>query len=84
MDLELHQPNLRYEDLRSRSPRCERRLLSSLTEVGQQMPIVVVMTAADGHIVIDGSEWVGLRPRSSDDTVRATSWELGDDPARHG
>jgi hypothetical protein len=42
MDLEFHQLDLRYEELRGRSPARERRLLSSLMEVGQQVPIVVV------------------------------------------
>ena len=46
MDLELHQLDRRYEALRTRSARRERRLLASLSEVGQQTPIVVVRDGA--------------------------------------
>ena len=49
MDLELHQLDRRYEALRTRSARRERHLLSSISEVGQQMPIIVVR---------DGAGWV--------------------------
>jgi ParB family transcriptional regulator, chromosome partitioning protein len=78
MDLELHQLDLRYEQLRSRSPARERRLLASLAELGQQVPIVVVSAGADGgrHIVIDGYKRVRLLRRLGQDTVRATPWEL--------
>lgn len=49
MDLELHQLDRRYEALRTRSARRERRLIASLSEVGQQTPLVVVR---------DGERWV--------------------------
>jgi len=79
MDLEFHQLDLRYEELRGRSPARERRLLSSLAEVGQQAPIVVVCAAsAPGHVVIDGYKRVRLLRRLGQDTVRATTWELGE------
>jgi ParB family transcriptional regulator, chromosome partitioning protein len=80
MDVEFHQLDLRYEELRSRSPARERRLLSSLEEVGQQTPIVVVVSAppASGSIVIDGYKRVRLLRRLGHDTVRATAWELGE------
>ncbi len=42
MELEFHQLELRYDRLRIARPDHERRLLSSLAEVGQQVPIVVV------------------------------------------
>ena len=42
MELEFHQLELRYERLRVRQPARERRLLASLADAGQQMPIVVV------------------------------------------
>ncbi|MEO8179333.1 MAG: hypothetical protein ABI895_10925 [Deltaproteobacteria bacterium] len=42
MDLELHQLDRRYEALRTRSARRERRLLASVGEAGQQAPIIVV------------------------------------------
>src|SRR5215471_2158341 len=47
MQLEFHQLDLRWEHLRVRQPARQRRLLASLAESGQQMPIVVV--AAEGQ-----------------------------------
>jgi ParB-like chromosome segregation protein Spo0J len=77
MDLEFHQLDLRYEDLRSRSPARERRLLSSLAASGQQTPIVVVHGAASSRpIVIDGYKRVRLLRKLAHDTVRATAWDL--------
>lgn len=82
MDLELHQLDLRYEELRGRSPARERRLLSSLAEVGQQVPIVVVSpTSSERHVVIDGYKRVRLLRRLGQDTVQATVWALGESEA---
>lgn len=79
MDLEFHQLDLRYEHLRSRSPARERRLLSSLAELGQQTPIVVVSVAEGARpSVIDGYKRVRLLPKVGQDTVQATAWELGE------
>ena len=52
MDLELHQLTLRYERLRKRQPREERGLLVSLSEIGQQLP--VVQEPPTHFILIDG------------------------------
>jgi ParB-like chromosome segregation protein Spo0J len=78
MDLEFHQLDLRYEELRSRSPARERRLLSSLAEIGQQTPIVVVECAAETarHVVIDGYKRVRLLRKLGRDLVAATPWSL--------
>ncbi len=79
MDLEFHQLDLRYEELRSRSPAQEKRLLSSLAEVGQQTPIVVVGAAeVPRQVVIDGYKRVRLLRRLGQDVVRATSWDLSE------
>ena len=66
MDLELHQLDRRYEGLRTRSARRERRLLASLSEVGQQTPIVVVR---DGQrwVVVDGYKRVRAVQRLGQD-----------------
>lgn len=75
MDLEFHQLDRRYEDLRLRRPDRERSLLSSLAEQGQQMPIVVV--AQEGsYLVIDGFKRLRCLVRLGSDTVRATLWDL--------
>jgi len=79
MDLEFHQLDLRYEELRGRSPARERRLLSSLAELGQQTPIVVVRAGeASQHVVIDGYKRVRLLRKLGQDTVHATAWDLGE------
>jgi ParB family transcriptional regulator, chromosome partitioning protein len=77
MDLELGQLELRYERLRTRSARRERRLLAAIAEVGQQTPIVVVV---DGQrwVVVDGYKRVRAVRRLGLDTVRAVVWEIGE------
>jgi ParB family transcriptional regulator, chromosome partitioning protein len=75
MDLEFHQLDLRYERLRVRQPARERRLLASLADAGQQMPIVVV--AADPtYVVVDGHKRVRCLRRLHRDTVGAVAWEM--------
>ena len=77
MDLELHQLTLRYERLRKRSPREERTLLVSLSEIGQQLPVVVIQEAP-GFILIDGYKRIRALKRLARDTVRATCWQLAE------
>jgi len=77
MELELGQLDLRYEALRSRSSHRERRVLASIAEVGQQMPIVVVRDGG-AHVVVDGYKRVRTLRRLHHDTVRATAWELSE------
>lgn len=77
MDLELHQLTLRYERLRKRQPREERSLLVSLTEIGQQLPVVVIQEAPS-FILIDGYKRVRALKRLARDTVRATCWHVAE------
>jgi ParB/RepB/Spo0J family partition protein len=77
MDLELHQLDRRYEALRTRSARRERRLLASLSEVGQQTPIIVVRDGAR-FVVVDGYKRVRAVHRLGHDVVRAAEWMLGE------
>src|SRR5436309_3942060 len=77
MDLEFHQLDLRYEHLRVRHREREQRLLASLAEVGQQVPIVVLDGGSEGRfILVDGYKRVRALRRLSSDTVRATRWAL--------
>lgn len=77
MDLEFHQLDLRYEHLRVRHREREQRLLASLAEVGQQVPIVVLDGSSNGRfILVDGYKRVRALRRLSSDTVRATRWDL--------
>jgi len=75
VELEFHQLALRYERLKVVRPEPERRLLASLAEVGQQVPIVVVKQAADDQfVVIDGYKRVRALRRLGRDTVAAGCW----------
>ena len=76
MELEFHRLDLRYESLRKRSRRAERQLLSSLAEVGQQLPVVVVAGGDAGFVLIDGYKRVRALRRLAHDQVRATVWEV--------
>lgn len=75
MNLEFHQLDRRYDALRVQQPVRERRLLASLAEVGQQMPIVVVTTDAR-YVVVDGHKRVRCLHRLHWDTVAAVVWEM--------
>src|SRR5207249_236252 len=77
MELEFHQLDLRYERLRVRQPARERRLLASLADAGQQMPIVVV-AAALAYVVVDGHKRVRSLRRLQRDTVTAVVWEMSE------
>jgi ParB family chromosome partitioning protein len=75
MEIEFHQLELRYERLKVIRPEAERRLLASLAEVGQQLPIVVVKEAAQGpFVVIDGYKRVRALRRLGRDTLGARCW----------
>jgi ParB/RepB/Spo0J family partition protein len=75
MQLEVHQLDLRYERLRVRQPARERRLLASLADAGQQMPIVVVITNA-AYVVVDGHKRVRCLRWLHRDTVIAVVWDM--------
>src|SRR5438309_1349942 len=75
VELEFHRLELRYERLKVARPEPERRLLASLAEVGQQVPIVVAQEAAEGSfVVIDGYKRVRALRRLGRDTVGASCW----------
>jgi ParB/RepB/Spo0J family partition protein len=78
MDLELHQLDRRYEQLRRTSPMRERQLLASLAGGGQRSPVVVV-AAHDTFVLLDGYKRVRVLARLQVDTVRATVWDLAED-----
>lgn len=80
MEVELHQLTLRYAHLRRRHPLQERALLTSLSEIGQQVPIVVVGEVRTGevaqYIVIDGYKRLRALKRLARDTVRVAHWSM--------
>lgn len=77
MELELHQLERRYESLRSRNAARERRLLSSIAEIGQHTPIIVVRDG-ERFVVVDGYKRLRALHRLSHDTVCAVEWALGE------
>ena len=83
MDLEFHQLDLRYEGLRVRRPERERRLLSSLAERGQQVPMVVIALPAerDRYVLIDGYKRLRALRKLGRDTVRVTVWAMEESEA---
>jgi len=80
--LEFHQLDPRYEALRVRRPEAEKRLLASLAEVGQRVPIVVVAGDGENHyVVIDGYKRMRALRQLRCDTVLAMRWELPEEDA---
>jgi ParB/RepB/Spo0J family partition protein len=82
MQLEFQQLDRRYEHLRTRNARRERRLLASLSESGQQVPIVVVHGGEPEHfVVVDGFKRMRALARLGQDIVQGTCWELSEPEA---
>lgn len=75
MEIDLHRLDLRHRDLRIVDGDRRRRLIGSLAEIGQQVPVVVI---GDGErfVLIDGYLRVDGLARLQRDTVLATSWSL--------
>ena len=80
MQLEFHQLDRRWEHLRVRQPHRQRRLLASLADSGQQMPIVVVVSQdnRERYLVIDGHKRVAALEQLGRDTVEATLWPMNE------
>lgn len=78
MELEFHQLDLRYESLRVHRKDRERRLLASIAEHGQQVPIVVVAIAEEPNrlVVIDGYKRIRALRKLGRDTINATVWNM--------
>ena len=78
MQLEFHQLDRRWEHLRVRHPARQRRLLASLAESGQQVPIVVVPVEhqADRYVVIDGYKRIAALEQLGRDTMESVVWPM--------
>lgn len=81
MELELHQLQMKYERLRIADPGRQARLLASLTENGQQSPVLVVRAGADRYVLIDGYRRVEALRRLGSDTVGAVVLEMSEEEA---
>jgi len=76
-ELPLESLELKYAKLRVRRPGLERRLLNSLGEAGQQIPVIVVAGAEPGqYVVIDGYKRVAALRKLKADVVKASVWEM--------
>jgi ParB family chromosome partitioning protein len=71
MDLEFHQLDLRYRDLRVFDPAGESRLLVSLSQSGQRVPVLVVDGVEGRYVLIDGYRRVSALGKLGRDTVSA-------------
>ncbi len=80
MQLEFHQLERRWERLRVDHPQRRRRLLASLADGGQQVPIVVVAVEgpADRYVVIDGYKRIAALEQLGRDTVEAVVWPMSE------
>jgi ParB/RepB/Spo0J family partition protein len=80
MQLEFHQLERRWERLRVDNPQRRRRLLASLADNGQQVPIVVVAVEGqtDRYVVIDGYKRIAALEQLGRDTVEAVVWPLSE------
>lgn len=77
MDVEIPTLDLRYAELRTQNADRERRLIASMAEIGQQIPVVVVRVE-DRDVLLDGYKRVRALHRLGHDLVRATPWDLGE------
>jgi len=75
--LEFHQLDRRLEHLRVRHPARFRRLLASLSENGQQTPIIVI-ACQQRYLVIDGHQRIAALEQLRRDTVEALVWEMSE------
>jgi ParB/RepB/Spo0J family partition protein len=80
MQLEFHQLDRRLEHLRVRHQARFRRLLASLSENGQQTPIIVI-PCPQRYLVIDGYQRIAALQQLRCDTVEALVWEMSEGEA---
>ena len=75
VEVDLHQLELRHRDVRIHDGEQRRRLIGSMAEIGQQVPIVVIGDA-DRLVLIDGYLRVEALRRLHRDTAIATTWPV--------
>lgn len=77
MEIDLHRLELRHRDLRIVDADRRRRLIGSIAEIGQQVPVVVI-GEGDRVVLIDGYLRVDALARLHRDTVVATTWSVSE------
>lgn len=75
MEIDLHQLELRHEELRIVDADRRRRLIASVAEIGQQVPVIVVHDD-EQVVLIDGYLRVEALRRLGRDTAAATTWPV--------
>lgn len=75
VEVDLHQLELRHRDLRIHDGEQRRRIIGSVAEIGQQVPVVVIRDA-DRLVLIDGYLRVEALRRLHRDTAIATTWPV--------
>jgi hypothetical protein len=80
VDVDLHQLELRHDDLRIRDSARRRRLIASVAEIGQQVPVVVI-GEGERLVLIDGYVRVEALRRLHRDTAVATTWPVSEPEA---
>jgi ParB family transcriptional regulator, chromosome partitioning protein len=75
VEVDLHQLELRHRDLRIHDGEQRRRMIGSVSEIGQQVPVVVIRDA-DRLVLIDGYLRVEALHRLHRDTAIATTWPV--------
>jgi ParB-like chromosome segregation protein Spo0J len=80
VDVDLHQLELRHDDLRIRGGDRRRRLIASVAELGQQVPVIVI-AEQERLVLIDGYLRVEALRRLGRDTVIATAWPVSEPEA---
>lgn len=77
VEVDLHQLELRHLDLRIHDGEQRRRLIGSVAEIGQQVPVVVIRDA-ERLVLIDGYLRVEVLRRLHCDTALATTWPVSE------
>jgi ParB-like chromosome segregation protein Spo0J len=80
VEVDLHRLELRHDDLRIRDGARRRRLIASVAEIGQQVPVVVI-AEGDRLVLIDGYLRVDALRRLHRDTAVATTWPMSEPEA---
>lgn len=75
VDVDLHQLELRHHDLRIHDGEQRRRLIGSVAEIGQQVPVIVIREH-ERIVLIDGYLRVEALRKLGRDTAAATAWPL--------
>lgn len=75
MEIDLHRLDLRHRDLRIVDADRRRRLIGSIAELGQQVPVVVI-AEGERFVLIDGYVRVDALARLQRDRVQAVTWPL--------